>query len=122
MIKADKKAILNKASDFYQIYWSGDTKWIRVCEYYYDEGEDDGNGSSRCVEYSDFELPLYDFIEKNYDEDWYSDYTSNLKQFYFDLTPEQALEQMDKVFEGDILPLQYEALTMETKVGFYVNI
>ena len=47
----DWKLKIDNAKDLYQIYWDGNHKYIRIYGYYYDEGQDNGNGTTRFVEY-----------------------------------------------------------------------
>lgn len=116
----DKKAILENASDFYRIYLDDITgkKMIQVYGYYYDNGEDDGLGTSRYVEYSDFVMPLAEFLDRElYLDSEYDFYQERLKQYITDMTEEEALEDMDGVTKE----LKYTNLSIDTPCGEYVN-
>lgn len=120
----DKKKLLDDAVDFYQIYMNGGIKWIKLDGYFYDEGQDNGSGTSRIVEYSGVEAKLYDFIKKMDDEDYYDYYTEGSKQFMQDMSPEEAFQSMERYYGDDILikPLKWKELNMMSEVGYYVNI
>lgn len=116
----DWKSKIDNAKDFYQIYWDGNNKYIRIYGYYYDEGEDDGKGSTRLVEYSEFNLLLRELIEYGFD---YDGYAESCKQYITDMEYESAINNMSSYFGSDINinELAMSELNMETPVGYYVD-
>lgn len=117
--------ILRKAADFYQIYKDDNNrKWIKIDGYFYDEGDDNGKGTSRCVEYSGYDMPLIEFLEFKYDENRINDMGSEHKQHIEDMTEDKAYQKMKEFYNGgeQINCLAYKELTIDTPVGNYVNI
>ena len=105
--------------EFYWIEYQGGEKYVRVVGYFYDEGEDNGHGTARCVEYSGFEFKLIDFLE-NWTEDDYSEMEGSVKSYIEDMTTEEAIICMNTY---DELPVEMpmDEINMETPCGYYVN-
>ena len=101
--------------DYYEIYIFNDEKWIRIDCFYYDSGEDFGNGTSRLNLYSGFDMPLKEFLDPSFD---YDVTQQEIKQFIEDMEEEQAIKEMAEI---EATPLLYDELTMETPCGYYVD-
>ena len=101
--------------DFYSIYMCGSEKRINMEGYFYDEGEDNGYGTSRELSYSGFDLPLTKFISGDFD---YDAYQSGLSQYIEDMDENEAVRRMDT---KTVTPLSFGKLTLDTPCGSYVN-
>lgn len=97
-------------------------KQIHVLGYLYTEGEDNGDGEWRCVEYTGFIEPLEDFIRHYAEEDNYVDNTAaELNQYIGDHTDEEVVEIINNYFDGhpaDYL-MEYCEVDMDTPCGDY---
>lgn len=104
-------------SDYYKIYMYSKEKWIRVECYYYDNGIDDGNGTSREEQYSGFDVSLKEFLSDEFDYDVFQE---QLTHYVDDIEYTEAERRMTEWY-GDYKPLPYSRLTMETPCGNYVD-
>lgn len=110
-------------SDYYEIYMYNEAftgnkkKWIRVEGFYYDNGEDNGHGTSREELYSGFDLPLEEFLSEPFDYDIFQE---QLTHYVEDMEPSEAERRMTEF--GEYKPLSYKKLTMETPCGKYVDV
>lgn len=107
--------------DYYQIEWWGDKKYIHCMGYFYDEGDDAGEGrTSRLVEYTGFYCPLIEFLE--WDGDEYNLQQGCIKQYVTDLTPEEAVKCMHTYYDGKPpIEMPLSEINMETPCGCYVD-
>lgn len=103
--------------DFYKIYMIDGEKWITVEGYYYDEGEDDGYGTSRNVMFGDFDMSLKEFLSDEFDYDLFQ---NQLTEYVDELKDYEAIRQMNEWYD-EYNPLPYDKLTMETPCGYYVD-
>lgn len=118
--------ILRKAADFYQIEWDeiDNCKYIHIDGYYFDEGQDNGKGTSRLVQYCWFRLSLEEFIkQRDEKEDWYDDIQSECKQYWEDMETEEAYDSMKCHFgdKEEIKFLRFEEIDVDSPLGCYVN-
>ena len=117
----DWKSKIDNAKDFYQIYWSGGNKYIRINGYYYDEGQDNGDGkTTRLVEYCDFNLLLIDYLSPNFK---YDDYVNICDQYMYDYFYDEAVKEAKYYYGEDtkIKEFAMSEINMETPVGCYVD-
>lgn len=97
-------------------------KDIHVLGYLYSDGENNGKGEWRCVEFSFFIEPLEDFIRHYAETENYVDNTAGgLKQYIEDMTDEEAVETINHYFGGNPADGQlfYSDITIETPCGNY---
>ena len=110
--------------DFYSIEPDGNGgKQIHVFGYCYTEGEDNGDGPWRNVEFTGFIEPLQDFVENlKQDMDYVYDHASELTQYISDLTDEWMANVINHYFNGHTANrrLAYGEITMDTPCGDYV--
>lgn len=113
-----------KEYEFYSIEPDGKGgKQIHVFGYCYTEGEDNGEGPWRNVEYTGFIEPLQEFIEHLKQDDNYVDnHASELNQYIGDHTDEQVVEIINHYFDGHTANdvLHYSEITADTPCGDYV--
>lgn len=106
--------------DYYSIEYYGGEKYIVFHGFYYDTGEDCGNGTSRLVEYSGFDCPLIKFLE--WDDDQYSFEAEGCKQYITDMTSTEAIKDMNTYYDGKPpIEMNWSEINMETPCGNYVN-
>ena len=118
----DWKSKIDNAKDFFQIYWDGDHKYIRLDGYYYDEGQDNGDGkTTRLVEYSDYTILLHEYLNDNFD---YDEYASSCKQYMSDHFYDKTIDNAKYYYGEDveIKELAMSEINMETPEGFYVDV
>ncbi len=109
-------------SYFYQIVDRDGEKYVVIDGYYYDEGEDNGGGTARCVQYSNVEFPLADFVENAPSSDAIDDLASLNKQYIEDMKHDDALESMQHFYKGvTIHPILLAELHKDTPCGYYVD-
>ncbi len=87
---------------FYQVVEKEDGKYIVIDGYYYDEGEDNGKGTARCVQYSGVEYPLSVFCDKKTrpDADEIEVLAAENKQYIEDMPHNVALKDMQHFYAG----------------------
>lgn len=109
--------------EFYSIEPDGKGgKQIHVLGYCY-EGEDDGEGEWRNVEYTGFIEPLQEFIEHlKEDEDYVDNTAADLNQYIGDHTDEGMADIINHYFCGHTANrrLSYGEITEDTPCGDYV--
>lgn len=109
--------------EFYSIEPDGKGgKRIHVLGYCYN-GEDDGKGEWRNVEYTGFIEPLQEFIEHlKEDEDYVDNTAADLNQYIGDHTDEEMTYIINHYFCGQSanLRLSYGEITEDTPCGDYV--
>lgn len=110
--------------EFYSIEEDGrGGKQIHILGYLYTNGEDNGDGEWRNVEYTGFVEPLEDFIRHcAEDEDYVENTAAELNQYIGDHTDEQVVDIINHYFNGHPADyvLHYAFVDMETPVGDYV--
>lgn len=97
-------------------------KQIHILGYLYTEGEDEGEGEWRNVEYTGFIEPLEEFVKHYAEKDNYVDDTaSELKQYIGDLDDEEVVDIINHYFNGHPADyeLHYSDITMDTPCGDY---
>ncbi len=110
--------------EFYSIEDDGQGgKDIHVFGYLYANGEDNGEGEWRDVEYTGFIEPLEDFIRHYAEDDSYVDNTAgDLNQYIGDCTDEEVVDIINHYFCGHPADyrLPYSEITADTPCGNYV--
>ena len=104
-------------ADFYEIYMYGGEKWILVEGYYYDNGVENGYGTSREELYSGFYVLLKDFLSDDFDYDIFQE---QLTHYVDELEESEAVRRMNEEHKG-YKCLPYDELTMDTPCGFYID-
>ena len=109
--------------EFYSIEDDGQGgKQIHIFGYLYTNGEDNGDGEWRCVEYTGFIEPLEEFIKHYSEEEDYVDNTAGeLNQYIGDHTDEEVVDIINHYFNGHTADydLHYAFVTMDTPCGDY---
>lgn len=98
-------------------------KQIHVWGYTYTEGDDQGDGPWRNVEYTGFIEPLQEFIEHlQANENYVDNHASLLTQYIGDHTDEEIVDIINFYFcehtANDVL--HYSEITIDTPCGDYV--
>lgn len=110
--------------EFYSIEPDGKGgKQIHVFGYCYCNGEDNGEGSWRNVEYTWFIEPLHEFIEHlKQDEDYVDNTAAELNQYIGDYTDEGIVDIINHYFCGRTAnaELHYSEITIDTPCGDYM--
>jgi hypothetical protein len=110
--------------EFYSIEPDGQGgKQIHVFGYLYTQGEDDGDGEWRNVEYSGFIESIEDFIrEYAEDEDYVDNTAADLKQYIDDYTDDEVVDIINNYFDGHPADysLHYSELSIDTPCGNYM--
>ena len=110
--------------EFYSIEPDGKGgKQIHVLGYCYTEGEDNGEGPWRNVEYTWFIEPLQEFIDHlKADEDYVDNHASELNQYIGDYYDNGMVDIINHYFCGHTADaeLPYSEITMDTPCGDYV--
>lgn len=113
-----------KEMEFFSIEDDGHGgKQIHILGYCYTEGEDNGDGPWRNVEYTWFIEPLQEFIEHlKQDEDYVDNHASELTQYIGDHTDEEIVDIINHYFCGHTANavLHYSDITIDTPCGDYV--
>lgn len=97
-------------------------KQIHVLGYLYTNGDDNGEGEWRNVEYTFFIEPLEDFIRHYAETDSYvDDMAGELKQYIGYDTDQEVVEIINSYFNGHPADytLHYSEITMDTPCGGY---
>ena len=98
-------------------------KQIHILGYTYTEGEDQGGGPWRNVEYTGFVEPLEEFIGHLMENgDYVDDRASELKQYIGDYYDDGIVDIINHYFNGHTADavLTYSEITMDTPCGDYV--
>lgn len=104
--------------DFYEIYEKSNTKWIHVFGYVY-HAPVDGDNDYRNLEYCGFDLPLEEFLSKDFD---YDSYQSGIKQYIGDITEMDAKRIVERYMAVESLRMcPYDMLTLYSENGYYVE-
>jgi len=118
------KVMEPEAMEFYSIEPDGKGgKQIHVLGYCYTEGDDQGEGPWRNVEYTFFIEPLQEFIDHLLeDENYVDDTASELKQYIGDYTDEGMVDIINHYFCGHTANrcLHYSEITIDTPCGDYI--
>lgn len=98
-------------------------KQIHVWGYTYTEGDDQGDGPWRNVEYTGFIEPLQEFIDHlNAEENYVDNHASLLTQYISDHTDEEIVDIINFYFcehtANDVL--RYSEITIDTPCGDYM--
>ena len=113
-----------KEVEFFSIEHDGQGgKQIHVWGYTYTEGEDNGDGPWRNVEYTGFIEPLQEFIDHlNAEENYVDNHASLLTQYIGDYTDEQVVDIINHYFNGHTANrrLHYSEITIDTPCGDYI--
>ena len=109
--------------EFYSIEPDGQGgKQIHVWGYCYTEGDDQGEGPWRNVEYTGFIEPLQEFIDHLRENENYVDETAaDVKQYIGDYTDEGMADVINHYFCGHTANrrLHYSEITIDTLCGDY---
>lgn len=110
--------------EFYSIEPDGKGgKQIHVLGYCYTEGDDQGDGPWRNVEYTGFIEPLQEFIDHLKQNENYVDETAaDVKQYIGDYTDEGMTDVINHYFDGHTANrrLHYSEITIDTPCGDYI--
>lgn len=104
--------------DLYEITDIDGEKTIHIFGYYYTNGDDNGGGEYRRVDYSGFYIPLKDYV--NWTLDDYDSEQEILKQYIGDMY-EYEVEMELTQYLKDATCLPYKELTMDTPNGYYID-
>lgn len=111
-------------TEFYSIEPDGKGgKRIHVFGYCYCNGEDNGEGPWRNLEYTGFIEPLQEFIEHlKQDEDYVDNTAAELNQYIGDYTDEGMADVINHYFDGRTANrrLHYSEITIDTPCGDYI--
>ena len=114
-----------KEVEFYSIEPDGQGgKQIHVWGYCYTEGDDQGEGPWRNVEYTGFIEPLSEFIEHlKQNENYVDNHASELTQYIGDYYDEGIVDIINHYFNGYTADreLYYSEITIDTPCGDYVS-
>lgn len=106
--------------DFYQIEMEDNEKYIHIMGYFYDEGQDYGNGTSRCVEFTWCKCPLATYLEMNQEER--DEMESICNTYSTDMTPDEAIKSMNTYYMGELpTEMSLDEINMDTPCGCYVD-
>ena len=95
---------------------------IHIGGYLYTEGEDNGDGEWRSVEYIGFIEPLEEFIKHYAETEGYVDDTAaELNQQIGDCTGKEVVDIINRYYNGHPADyvLHYSEITMDTPCGNY---
>lgn len=110
--------------EFYSIEPDGKGgKQIHVLGYCYTEGDDQGEGPWRNVEYTFFIEPLQEFIDHlKQNENYVGDTAADVKQYIGDYTDEGMADVINHYFDGQTANrrLHYSEITIDTPCGDYI--
>jgi len=110
--------------EFYSIEPDGQGgKQIHVWGYCYTEGDDQGEGPWRSVEYTGFIEPLQEFIDHlKQNEDYVDNTAAELNQYIGDYTDEGMADVINHYFCGHTANrrLGYSEITIDTPCGDYI--
>lgn len=98
-------------------------KQIHILGYTYTEGEDQGQGPWRNVEYTGFIESLQEFIDHlNENENYVDNYASELTQYIGDYYDNDIVDIINHYFNGHTANawLHYSEITMDTPCGNYM--
>ena len=113
-----------KEAEFFSIENDGQGgKQIHVWGYTYTEGEDNGDGPWRNVEYTGFIEPLQEFIDHlQANENYVDNHASELTQYIGDYQDEGIVEILNGYFNGEPANalLHYSEITIDTPCGDYM--
>lgn len=110
--------------EFYSIEPDGQGgKQIHVWGYCYTEGDDQGEGPWRNVEYTGFIEPLQEFIDHlRENENYVDDTAADVKQYIGDYTDDGMVDVINHYFCGHTANrrLHYSEITIDTPCGDYI--
>jgi len=113
-----------KEVEFFSIEDDGQGgKQIHVWGYTYTEGDDQGDGPWRNVEYTGFIEPLQEFIDHlNAEENYVDNYASLLTQYIGDYYDDGIVDIINHYFNGETANdvLRYSDITIDTPCGDYM--
>lgn len=98
-------------------------KQIHVWGYTYTEGDDQGDGPWRNVEYTGFIEPLQEFIDHlNAEENYVDNHASLLTQYIGDYYDDGIVDIINHYFNGETANdvLRYSDITIDTPCGDYM--
>jgi len=113
-----------KEMEFFSIEDDGHGgKQIHILGYCYTEGEDNGDGPWRNVEYTFFIEPLQEFIDHlNAEENYVDNHASELTQYIGDYYDDGIVDIINHYFNGETANdvLHYSEITIDTPCGDYM--
>ena len=111
-----------KENDYYEIVNLYGTKYITIFDYFYSNGEDDGEGEYRQQSYSGFSMPLTEFLANMNEPDGYDIMQERCSQYITDMTEEEVLRIMKERNENGFTRfLSYDKLNEFTECGKYIE-
>lgn len=108
--------------DYYEIVNLHGTKYISIFDYFYSNGEDDGEGEYRQQSYSGFSMPLTEFLANINVPGGYDIMQERCSQYITDMTEEEVLQIMKERNENGFTRfLSYDKLNEFTECGKYIE-
>ena len=111
-----------EAKDYYEIVNLYGTKYITIFDYFYSNGEDNGEGEYRQQSYSGFSMPLTEFLVNMNEPGGYDIMQEKCSQYITDMTEEEVLRIMKERNENGFTRfLSYDKLNEFTECGKYIE-
>ena len=105
-----------EAKDYYEIVNLYGTKYITIFDYFYSNGEDNGEGEYRQQSYSGFSMPLTEFLVNMNEPGGYDIMQEKCSQYITDMTEEEVLRIMKERNENGFTRfLSYDKLNEFTE-------
>ena len=101
---------------------NGERDWKDYNEEYGTRHSNERNGFWVLTEYSDFEMPIEEFIAHKDDPDYFFEEGSECQQYEGGYTAKEIVETLNSYFEGHgpVARVLYTEVTLDTPCGAYV--